>query len=152
MLFWKGSRLEGSPVVVTNTQGAKKIDFWQYVESTWNETSTNTELDNYLNESIFQHRDKAPFDVLKWWKMNYVRFPILSKLARDILSVPISTVASESAFSAGGRVLDDYRSSLTKDMIEVLVCGGDWIRANRSAELHTLQVSRLYWFYRPFII
>jgi hAT family C-terminal dimerisation region len=78
--------------------------------------------------------------VLEWWKVNCVKFPILSQLARDILSIPISMVASESAFSAGGRVLDDYRSSLTKDMVELLVCGGDWIRASSNATLHTLQV------------
>ncbi|KAJ3684273.1 hypothetical protein LUZ61_013437 [Rhynchospora tenuis] len=64
---------------------------------------------------------------------------ILSKLARDILCIPISTVASESAFSAGGRILDDYRSSLKEDVVESLVCGGDWIRANMRAELQTLQ-------------
>jgi hAT family C-terminal dimerisation region len=49
-------------------------------------------------------------------------------------------VASESAFSAGGRVLNDYRNSLTKDMIELLVCGGDWIRTTLNATLHILQV------------
>ena len=49
-------------------------------------------------------------------------------------------MASESAFSAGGRVLDDYRSSLKEDMVEILVCGGDWIRANKRAELQTLLV------------
>ena len=33
---------------------------------------------------------------------------MLSKLARDVLVVPISTVASESAFSTGGRILDPF--------------------------------------------
>ncbi|XP_019158830.1 PREDICTED: zinc finger BED domain-containing protein RICESLEEPER 2-like [Ipomoea nil] len=34
----------------------------------------------------------------KWWKSHSERFPILSKMARDVLAVPISTVASESCF------------------------------------------------------
>jgi hAT family C-terminal dimerisation region len=50
-------------------------------------------------------------------------------------------VASESTFSAGGRVLDDYRSSLTKEMVEMLICSGAWIRSNTVAKLQTLQVN-----------
>ena len=41
---------------------------------------------------------------------------------------PISTVASESAFSTGGRILDEFRSSLTPFMVEALVCTQDWLR------------------------
>jgi hypothetical protein len=54
--------------------------------------------------------------------VNSTRFPILGRLARDVLAIPISTVASESAFSTGGRILDDFRSSLTPFMVEALVC------------------------------
>jgi hypothetical protein len=32
---------------------------------------------------------------------------VLSILAKDILTVPVSTISSESAFSLGGRVLDE---------------------------------------------
>ncbi|CAN1321385.1 Zinc finger BED domain-containing protein RICESLEEPER 2 [Linum perenne] len=56
---------------------------------------------------------KQRFDVLAYWKASALRFPILSEMARDVLAVPISSVASESAFSNGGRVLSNFRSSLT---------------------------------------
>jgi hypothetical protein len=49
-----------------------------------------------------------------------------------VLAIPISTVASESAFSTGGRILDDFRSSLTPFMIEALVCSQDWLRRSTS--------------------
>ena len=52
----------------------------------------------------------------------------MSKLACDILAIPITTVASEATFSAGGRVIDSYRSSLAPDTVQALLCGGDWIR------------------------
>ncbi|CAD6337042.1 unnamed protein product [Miscanthus lutarioriparius] len=63
-------------------------------------------------------------------KNNATRFPIMSRMARDLLAIPISTVASESAFSSGGRTLDDFRTSLTPTMVERLVCTNDWLRGN----------------------
>jgi hypothetical protein len=65
------------------------------------------ELDRYLAEEC--EEDTKKFNILAWWKGQSFRFPILSTLARDVLAIPISTVASESAFSTGGRILDDFR-------------------------------------------
>ncbi|KAL2251542.1 UNVERIFIED_CONTAM: putative AC transposase [Sesamum indicum] len=49
-------------------------------------------------------------------------------MARDILAISITTVAFETTFSAGSRVIDKYRASLTSDTVQVLMCGGDWLR------------------------
>ena len=87
---------------------------------------SRTELDKYLAEEC--EEDTKMFDILAWWKGQSTRFPILCTLARDVLAIPISTVASESAFSTGGRILDDFRSSLTPFMVEALVCTQDWLR------------------------
>ncbi|XP_019177602.1 PREDICTED: zinc finger BED domain-containing protein RICESLEEPER 1-like [Ipomoea nil] len=65
-----------------------------------------TELEVYLSEVIVD--DEESFDLLRWWMLNSDRFPVLSKMARDVLVVPISTVASELAFSTSGRVLDAF--------------------------------------------
>ena len=46
-------------------------------------------------------------------------------MARDILTIIISTVTSKSAFSNDGRVLDKYRSSLKSDVAEVVICTRD---------------------------
>uniref|UniRef100_A0A803N9Q5 BED-type domain-containing protein n=1 Tax=Chenopodium quinoa TaxID=63459 RepID=A0A803N9Q5_CHEQI len=54
----------------------------------------------------------------------------VSYCGENCLAVPISTVASESAFNTGGRVLDQFRSSLTPRVVEGLVCAENWLRAS----------------------
>ncbi|KAL8090047.1 hypothetical protein AgCh_039494 [Apium graveolens] len=49
-------------------------------------------------------------------------------MALDVLNIPISTVASESTFSASGRVIEPHRSCLKPETIEMLLCGDDWAR------------------------
>ena len=61
--------------------------------------------------------------------MNGLKYPILQKIARDILAIPVSTVASESAFSTGGHIINEYRSSLTPTMIEALTCTENWLQS-----------------------
>jgi hypothetical protein len=43
----------------------------------------------------------------------------------------VSTVASESAFSVGGCVLDPFRTRLDPTIVEALVCTKDWIAGAR---------------------
>ncbi|WCJ24775.1 Zinc finger BED domain-containing protein RICESLEEPER 2 [Euphorbia peplus] len=77
-----------------------------------------TELAAYLDEILVED-DSKELDVLNWWRIHSTRFPILSIMARDILVVPISTVASASTFSTGGRVIDEYRNSLSPEVVEL---------------------------------
>ena len=54
--------------------------------------------------------------------MNSSKYQLLSKVALDVLAIPLSEVASKSAFSTGGRVLDPFRSSLLPNTVEMLIC------------------------------
>ncbi|KAF7842176.1 zinc finger BED domain-containing protein RICESLEEPER 2-like [Senna tora] len=86
-----------------------------------------SEIDQYLLEP--RKKLSSQFDILNWWKVNSTKFPILALIARDVLAMPISTVAFESAFSTGGRVIDTYRSSLAPKTIEALICAQNWFRS-----------------------
>ncbi|XP_049378281.1 zinc finger BED domain-containing protein RICESLEEPER 2-like [Solanum stenotomum] len=90
-------------------------------------SSSKSELGRYLAEDVEPETDD--FDILKWWKFNEPRFPILSEMARDVLVIPISSVASECAFSTGGRILDPFRSSLTPKLVQALISLQDWYRS-----------------------
>ena len=83
-----------------------------------------------MEEGVYlcNHDSSISFNILEWWKSRETKFPILSKLAALILAIPITTVASEATFSAGGRVIDTYRASLKQETVQVLICGGDWVR------------------------
>ncbi|KAL9232140.1 hypothetical protein vseg_007280 [Gypsophila vaccaria] len=81
------------------------------------------EVEHYLEDPFI--KDDDSFDVLSWWKMNR-RFPTLRKIVKDILAIPISSVASESIFSMGGRVVSAHRSRLHANNIEALMCLQNW--------------------------
>lgn len=45
----------------------------------------------------------SQFDILSWWKSNSGKYTILAEMAKDIFSIPISTVVSEFFFNTRGR-------------------------------------------------
>jgi hypothetical protein len=66
------------------------------------------------------------FNLLNWWQRHKLTYPMLSILAKDVLTVPASTISSESTFSLADRVLEDRWRRLTPDIVEVLSCIKDW--------------------------
>uniref|UniRef100_A0A452YAF5 HAT C-terminal dimerisation domain-containing protein n=1 Tax=Aegilops tauschii subsp. strangulata TaxID=200361 RepID=A0A452YAF5_AEGTS len=90
------------------------------------------EIEQYLNDGLVPYTEK--FNVLDWWKVAGTRYATLRKVARDIFGIPVTIVASESAFSTGGRKLKEHRSRLTSDMVEVLMCSQDWLRNKYKGE------------------
>ncbi|RAL37392.1 hypothetical protein DM860_000086 [Cuscuta australis] len=95
--------------------------------------SSHNELAMYQGVPCDYDDDDVDFDVLGWWKRNEHMFPCLGMLARQVLSVPVSTVAVEREFSAGGNILTDYQSCLNAESLETLVCNQDWLLARRRA-------------------
>ena len=87
-----------------------------------------TEVERYLLDPI-EDPSNDKLNVLLCRKVNGSKYPILQKIVKDILAIPISIVASESAFSTKGRIIDKYRSSLTPTMIEALICTENWLQS-----------------------
>ncbi|KAE8718944.1 Zinc finger BED domain-containing protein DAYSLEEPER [Hibiscus syriacus] len=100
------------------------LDFDVYIMETSNQ-QMKSELYQYLEESLLPR--VQDFDVLGWWKLNKMKYPTLSKMARDILSIPVSAAASDSVFDITIKQLDEYRSSLRPETVEALICAKDWL-------------------------
>jgi len=75
-------------------------------------------LEKYLNEGL--EEDEVGDDVLGWWKVHGPRYPVVARMARDVSVVPVLMVASELAFSTGGRTLNSFRTSFTPKVIDLL--------------------------------
>ncbi|KAF7154162.1 hypothetical protein RHSIM_Rhsim01G0019300 [Rhododendron simsii] len=103
-------------------ESLSKYDVYMLRESKRRRTvdTAKLELDHYLSKPTLPKF--AGFDVLNWWKSHQPKYPILQAMARDLLAIPISTVASESAFSTSGRLLSPHRSRLHPDTMEALMC------------------------------
>jgi hypothetical protein len=83
------------------------------------------EFDTYIKEGLLKRSEI--FDILGWWNHNGLKYPILQRLARDILAIPVTTVASKSAFSTSGRLLSPHRSRFHLGTLEALMCAQSWL-------------------------
>ncbi|XP_010256082.1 PREDICTED: zinc finger BED domain-containing protein RICESLEEPER 2-like isoform X2 [Nelumbo nucifera] len=86
---------------------------------------TKSELDVYLEENLFPR--SKDFDILGYWKLYHLKRPKLSAMARDILAIPATTIASEEAFNTSARAIHKYHTCLRPEVIEALMCGQSWL-------------------------
>jgi hypothetical protein len=87
--------------------------------------SNSSELVAYLDCDNVRQLDDS-FDILKWWHEHKLTYPVLSIMAKDILTVPVSTISSESTFSMTGRIIEERRRRLNAETVEWLTCIKDW--------------------------
>jgi hypothetical protein len=84
-------------------------------------STVGCELTAYLGtDNVTAYKDD--FDLLLWWCDHKLTFPTLSIMARDIMSVPISTVSLESCFSLTEKIIEERRRCLLSETVEMLAC------------------------------
>ena len=103
-----------------------------------------SELSSYLDSDTANQFDDD-FNILNWWQEHKHTYPILSISAKDVLSVPVSAISSESAFSLTGKIIEECRHQLAPETAEMLSCIKDWeagdARAQHSVENKELKAS-----------
>lgn len=73
-------------------------------------------------------RDHDIMDGLEWWKANRENFPLVSYVARSILSAQASSAETERLFSVGGFVVNKYRTTLTGERAAKLIVLSKYLR------------------------
>ena len=55
----------------------------------------------------------------------------MKAIARNILAIPVTTIASESSFSTGGKHVSPHRNRLHPKTLKALVCTKNWIATEK---------------------
>lgn len=79
--------------------------------------------------------ENAKLDLLKYWKDHSSNCAELARMACDVLSIPITTVASESSFSVGAHVLNKYRNRLLSEKVQALICTHNWLHGYSNGKI-----------------
>lgn len=108
-----------------NNKSDRMANFYKFFSSVEPPSSVKIELDTFLDEPILSRSDD--FDILTWWKVNSIKYLTLSRIAKDILAILVSTMASESAFNTSGRFVSPHRNRLHPKTLEALMCAQDWL-------------------------
>uniref|UniRef100_A0A5B6ZS64 Putative zinc finger BED domain-containing protein RICESLEEPER 2-like isoform X2 n=1 Tax=Davidia involucrata TaxID=16924 RepID=A0A5B6ZS64_DAVIN len=118
------------------------FDKWYMERYSITRASKKSEVEQYLEEPLLPRKKK--FNILHWWKVNSAVLPILARMARDVLAVLATTIASEAAFNVGGRVVDASYTSLLPEVVEALVTTNDWIesRNKKSVESNVEDITK----------
>ena len=96
------------------------------------DTVLRDEFDQYIVDPIVLTADLEAEEktVLDWWISikQRSRFPLLSKMAIDIYSIPAMSSEPERVFSGAKHTISDHRASLKSETIELLECLKSWFR------------------------
>jgi hypothetical protein len=78
-------------------------------------TSMDVDVNNVHSDvTVYTRVQQVTFDTdpLMWWKKNEQEFPHLTRMTRQHLTVPVTSVSPERLFMSVGLVKSDFRGSL----------------------------------------
>ena len=112
------------PVVAMRRHQTELNDFQRY----------NTPASNNYNASELERYNIEPLvdkdvDIIKSWGDNRRRYPILARIALDVLAAPATTAADERVFSEADDVINRDRERLPEDTAEAIQTTRSWILA-----------------------
>jgi hAT family C-terminal dimerisation region len=99
-------------------------------------------------------------DVLKWWKVSLIMyilllppttalqihtvdFPVLARIARDILAIPGVSISVERLFSSSKHTLSDARSAMTAESASKTIVAKEWLKKGFGVGINYLDDVRI---------
>jgi hAT family C-terminal dimerisation region len=85
------------------------------------------EIANYRKRPALVHTADAPANPLEWWAMKASAFPILSKMAKQMLAIPATSASSERVFSQAGQITRASRNRMdVSNTAQLIFLKGSW--------------------------
>ena len=90
--------------------------------------SSNLQSRNEVDEYLITPVEPSNINPCEWWRNHESHYPFLSKIARDYIGIPSTSVPSEQAFSKSGELINKKRNRLEDNSIEACMCLNSWIK------------------------
>jgi hAT family C-terminal dimerisation region len=85
------------------------------------------EIANYRKRPPLLHTADAPANPLEWWALRMSAFPILSKMAKQMLAIPATSASSERVFSQAGQITRASRNRMdVSNTAQLIFLKGSW--------------------------
>ena len=89
---------------------------------------TNNSQRNEIDEYLIINVEPSNINPCEWWRDHKSQYPILTKIARDYICIPSTSVPSEQAFSKSGELISKKRNRLGDNAIEACMCLNSWVQ------------------------
>ncbi|KAG6466319.1 uncharacterized protein LOC122036466 [Zingiber officinale] len=99
--------------------------------------STADELSQFLSEPTLP----LATDVLNWWKMNSMRYPRLSVMARDFLAVQGASAEPDELFTSKGDDARKKQFSLSYSNMQPFMCVNSWLQSGYKFKFQQLEIN-----------
>jgi hypothetical protein len=66
---------------------------------------------------------------LQWWRKHATDYPIISKMAFDLFSIPAMSAECERVFSQAKKLITDERNRLGHDTVQADLCQKHWLNS-----------------------
>lgn len=111
---------------VQDIEDKGSVSFAEEIARKKRRASINSASIDELTQYLSEPPASIPTDVLDWWKVNSVRYPRLSMMARDFLAVQANSVAPEEIFFSRGDESDKQRFCMPHQSTQYMLCIKSW--------------------------
>jgi hAT family C-terminal dimerisation region len=101
-------------------------------------TASSVELTAYLASPV----DPTVKDPVMWWWEHRFQYPRLSRMARDYLTIPPTSVDVERVFSKGRILLSHLRNRMSPRLTRSLMCLHAWLQSGIIKDADVIDIIR----------